>query len=240
MAKLRPGQSLHGLSASEWNRHVDASDAYHLAKALGEPSGQVFGSLPEGTVRVQNLTGNNRSAGAVVQLGEYLLGSFSQAGLWLEGLVPTAQGVPNIGVLTEALLEDEIGPARVVGICLATVNVQHVADRFCYVQNNSHVLKGGPIGHHRILNVPANTGQQTCVVALGGGVLTCFGKAATLIDELDDGNVNVWAGAAGSEAATGQSLVGCYNHGPPIFEAQKVTAGILHGQLYVAPVECDP
>ena len=191
-------------------------------------------------MKVQNLTGADRVAGNTLELGDYLLGSFTADHIWLEGLVPGAQGVPNVGVLLKALPQNDFGPCQVSGVCLATVNVQHVADRFCYVQSSSHVLKGGPIGHHRILNIPDNTGQRTCVVALGGGVLSCLGKAASLIDELGTGNVNVWAGQAGSEAATGQSLVGCYNPGPPIYESQLVTAGFLHGQLYVFPVECDP
>jgi hypothetical protein len=128
----------------------------------------------------------------------------------------------------------------VSGVCLATVNVQHVADRFCYVQASSHVLQGGPIGNHRILNIPDNTGQRTCVVALGGGVLSCLGRAASLIDEQSTGNVTVIAGTPGSWSNTGQSLVACFNPGPPIYETQLVTAGFLHGQLYVFPAECDP
>jgi hypothetical protein len=240
MAKLKPGQSLHGLSSSEWNRHVDTSDAYHRSKALGEPGGRIPLILPEATVKVQNLTGGDRAAGSVVELGEYLLTSFNRRHLWLEGLVPTAQGVPNIGVLIEAVPEDEMGPAMVAGVCLARVNVQNVADRFCYVQASSHVLKGGPIGHHRILDIPSNTGERTCVVALGSGVLSCLGEADGLIDTGDSGSVTILAGTPGSETTTGQTVPSCYNPGPPIYEGQQCTPAFLGGQLYVFPVECDP
>jgi hypothetical protein len=239
--KATPGQDIYSSplgSARVINRVVEAGDDYAQRRRLSNGGPPVGFPLPTDLVKVKNSTGADRAAGSVLQIGNRLLTTLDREHLWVDGIAPTAQGVPNVAVLLGAHPSTAILPAQVQGACLALVNVTHTGDRFCYVQSGQYVLKGCAIGHHRILEDPASTGQQLLLVALGDGVLSCFGKADVPIPSNTSNTVRVYAGTPGAESDTGQTIEACFNKGFDLADEQDVAVSILHGRFYVTPMGC--
>jgi hypothetical protein len=237
-ARASPGQDIYNSPFGSHRTQNEVLAAVEVVRRLQRARPVEVPELGPGQVRVKNSSGASRALGSVLQLDDKLvttLGRYSQA---LDGIEPDTQGALHVAVALHQHPTDAILPCQAQGVCVARVNVVHTADRCCYVENGSYVLKGCAIGHHRILNVPQGTGEQLCLVGLGTGVLSCFGLADAAIVSGASGTVRVYAGTPGSESDTGQTI-SAYNYGPDIADEQEVTVSILHGQFYTAALSCD-
>jgi hypothetical protein len=89
--KVKPGDG--SLPSGEFNRHVDASDAYHDAKARGETRGGRWGSSDTNIVKVKNSSGAARSRGQILEFTGFALTDLAERKLWFTGGSPTSQPV---------------------------------------------------------------------------------------------------------------------------------------------------
>jgi hypothetical protein len=227
-ASAQPGQTIYDSplgSATVINRVVEAANDFAYRKRLGTGGGGVPWTIPTDLIKVKNETGADRSAGAVVELGEYQLDDVTRDHLIVEGIAVSAQGVPNVAVLLKAHPEHDILPAQVSGVCVATVNVVNADDRCCYVKEGEYRFTSCAIGHHRLLQAPTTAGEQLCLVGLGTGVMSALCKPNSTI-------------TPGSEADTGQDIAAVWNHGPDAPATDLAVVGILGGRFYLSLLEC--
>jgi hypothetical protein len=166
--KLQPGQPLE-ISAAEWNRHVEASDAYHRARALGitRPASALL-PRDKAVLKVKNLSGAHRRRGEVLELaGTSPLADLSSGMLWLDGRLPQQWLSPIVVLLTD-VDAFRFADGQIEGVCRALVNVLDTQHEFAVPRPDSPVLVSSPTGSVHILKrpTPSTTGEQECVVRL--------------------------------------------------------------------------
>jgi hypothetical protein len=201
MAKLKEGDSLTALSAREFNRHVDASDAWHRSHALGQPrhlSGEA--PLPTDVVKVQVTA--NLLRGSAVGFGDSLFDSLDPNYLWFPYAAPDP--AEPFGILRRATPESEFGDAQVAGVCIALVDVLDTVHQCARVAASGNVLESASTGPARLLRPATETGEQELVVLLGAtegiltGVLTeelAQGESANVDElDLDDSDAPIYTG----------------------------------------------
>lgn len=166
---LQPGDPLANISATEWNRHVDASAAYHRTKARGEPRTPRTGGSDTNIVKVKNVSGDDRRRGEILEFSDFALDDPADLDLpmlWLEGDTPTLAN--GFGVLLRATPEDDLEDCQVLGACFALVNVISASHQFASPKHGTCVLQSAPVGSVRILYKPSGTGEKECAVLLTG------------------------------------------------------------------------
>jgi hypothetical protein len=165
MAKLKEGDLLAQLSAREFNRHVDASDAWHQSQALGPrrlPNAEA--PIPTDVVKVKLTTSLPR--GSVIELGDRLVDELDPHYLWYEG-VPSGPNPENFWAITRQQISgDTIGEAQVAGVCIARVDVLDVEHRFARIVQGSNVLDSAGSGPVRLVQLAEEEGEQELVVQL--------------------------------------------------------------------------
>lgn len=122
-------------------------------------------AIPTDLVKVKNLTGANRAAGEVVELGDILTSALDRRALWFEGNAPSPAAAKSYAILKEDIPTNKIGLAQVSGICVAEVDVTDADHHFVVVNSSDYNLQSAPYGS-RILYQPAGTGTLSCAVVL--------------------------------------------------------------------------
>lgn len=165
--KIRAGQKLPGTwpSAQVWNGMVDAADRVRQS-GLSEASEGAGGIIPGDRIKLRNDSGADRSRGDVLTVGDLLVDEIDPLYMWFEGLA-TALGTP-FAILTQPLPSTEIGPARLLGVVKARVDVSNINHKRARVLAGQYTLKSDPTGPVIILHQPGSTGVQDCAVLLGG------------------------------------------------------------------------
>lgn len=164
--KLSPGQPIR-FPAAEWNRHVDASDAYHGRKALGEGGSQRGAPLDKSIIKVKNIVGSDLARGSVVEVGAKIIDELAPDALWFEGKKPTRSDHRSFGILRQAMPQNAIDVAQVAGVVLARVNVANTAHRYAYVEKDQTVLKSAHAGNFILVAAATQTGTNEHAVIVG-------------------------------------------------------------------------
>jgi hypothetical protein len=205
--KLIPGQPIT-FPAAEWNRHVDASDAYHRTKALGEGKDSSASAADTNIVNAKNTSGSDRRQGEILEFSGTPLSSFQDGLIWLNGDSPALAN--GFGVLLQAAPDGKFQDSQVSGVCRALVNVTDTAHKYAKPVSGNAILQSATRGPVRILHKPSGTGERDCAVRLEQDVslpaemvvfeltstLALGGAATAVICEL----------AAGTYSATGDAI----------------------------------
>jgi hypothetical protein len=165
MAKLKEGNSLAQLSAREFNRHVEAADAWHRSQALGPRRFSIAeGSIPTDVVKVKLAATLPR--GSVIELGDRLVDELDPHYLWYDW-VPSGPNPEHFWAITrQQITEDTIGEAQVAGVCIARVDVLDMEHRFARVVQGENVLQSAGSGPCRLVQLAEEEGEQELVVQI--------------------------------------------------------------------------
>ncbi len=161
--KLTPGQPI-SFPAAEWNRHVEASDAYHRTRSLEEPGSPISQRRESNVVNTKNSSGADRRKGEILEFTGSPLTDFSDGLIWLIGDEP--QLTNGFGVLLAAAPDGKFEECQVSGVCTALVNVTDVDHKFAQVSASTYVLQSAASGPVRILYKDSGTGEKECAVLL--------------------------------------------------------------------------
>lgn len=171
--KVTPGQPS---SASPANIAQWCNDVTDVVSAIKQGRGgpPAANNSSSGIVKVKNLVEEESepvdlSRGHYVQLGAYLLTTTDHRNIWLEGNLYDEAEDERIAILTRPLKGEKIGPARIIGVCTALVDVSSTAHRFAKPVDGEYLLESAASGPVEILSDMDSTGEQEVVVLLGGG-----------------------------------------------------------------------
>lgn len=201
--KLRLDTPLSEFPGGSWNRLVDAYwDRPRIEKQKKQHSGG------EPFFRVKNTTGATLKRGEVVELGDFLLDAdeLIEGQFCFNGDEYTAAAGDRFGIVVRGIPDGDIGPVVTAGICIVSVDVQNVNDRFAFPEDSSATLKSGPWGPIKLFNTPSGTGVKEVV-----GML--FDPGASLIGVLDadllaggTATMSIYTGEEGSESDSGENI----------------------------------
>jgi hypothetical protein len=161
--KLTPGQPI-SFPAAEWNRHVNASDAYHRTKELGDEKDRAALAADTSIVNAKNTSGADRRKGEILEFSGSPLNDFKDGLLWLNGQQP--QLANGFGVLLQAAPDGKFQDCQVCGVCTALVNVTDPTHGYAKPVSGNAVLQSADNGPVRILHKPGGTGELECAVRL--------------------------------------------------------------------------
>ena len=218
MSKKSAGDRLdRGISATDWNSMVDVAHDYKTRRRLSLPVDLSPQLLAGTTVKAQNNSGSDLDAGSVLELGAAIIDTLDLEHFWFEGNEPAGEGLP-FGICRRELKVDQIGELQVIGVTLATVDLQNATDKFASPVDGSTVLESNEGGPVQIIHRPTDTGEQTCAVllpssarreryaayvggtaitarsgsTLGSGTVTLKKKSGTsVVDHADSDNVDI-------------------------------------------------
>jgi hypothetical protein len=205
--KVTPGQRI---KATPFSRATFMNDTVDLVNAFNEgrlTGGRrpTAGSGSRVVVEVRNSTGADRVRGEVVQLVGHLLTDVSADHPWFDAELCADAVLHRIAILTQALKEDEIGPAQMLGVCLARVDVTSTSHTHAMPVDGESELASSFTGPLELLMVPEETGVQDLWALIRPDQTA---RVAYIVESggiaLDaSGTVELYVGAPGSETATG-------------------------------------
>src|SRR5688500_7752920 len=105
-------------------RIMEATDWYFREIASGKPDRRSSSQTPFGVVKIKNDSGAARRKGEILQLGAYSLTDLTRHLQWHNADLPDGTDAPFV-VLLEALQNVDVGPAQVLGPCIALVNISN-------------------------------------------------------------------------------------------------------------------
>ena len=196
-----PGQPVN-LSAGDYNDAVDTGRWYRRERRLsGGGSSPV---LPIGStiVQVQNDTGGDLDAGAVVEIDDTILTTPSNQFPWFSAIA-RAGNDPVCAVLLDPIPEDGVGPAVLAGIVFADVDIVDEDNTHARVVPGSTQLKGDFGGWCRIVYKPSGTGVKSCAVLVGGldNVIRKARSTSTITDG-GSGTANIYLNGSARGSVT--------------------------------------
>ncbi|MDD4889065.1 MAG: hypothetical protein PHU85_03975 [Phycisphaerae bacterium] len=179
--KVNAGSELR-FSAKTYNALIDAAKWYADSQGVGSSSApRSAGKSP--FIKVQNNTGKDLDAGAVVKLGEPVfdpadgaqaLASFKN-NVWFLGEVATPGASDALAMFLEATPIDGVGLAAVSGAWPVLLNVQSEGDKRADVTDDDPTtLTTGSRGPFQVVWAADGTGEQHGVVLFGADVRSDF------------------------------------------------------------------
>lgn len=239
MGKIKAGAT--SFEAAEFNRHVEASDAYHLTRATGIPGRGGNRNTDTNIIKVKNNSGGDRRAGDILEFTGLAITNFDDVPMaWLTGGSPTL--VNGFCVLLRASPNGstEMEDCQVAGACIAYVNITDADHKYATVAASTYVLQSTIIGPARILCPESSgTGEKKCLVLLNDVVGECLVKNATGSDIAinSSGTFQLWTGTPGSESYANCDVT-AYNKTSTAFKNGKFGAvSYLNGQAYAVPFQ---
>jgi hypothetical protein len=231
--KLEGGDSILKLSAREWNRHVDAAEAYHRAQAIGSSRS---GALPSGRdtniVKVKNSSGANRRKGDILEFTSFgLADSEVDNAFFFVGGSPVLQN--NFVILLRAIPIDDYDDCLISGVGAAWVNVTDLDHRYARPIASTYVLQSAAIGPVKILFRPS-TGEVACAVNYLGVSGEILVKNESGGDYAANGGPNEYHVYAGTPPADTGQLIEAYNI-PEFKDTKMGAASLLEGIPYACP-----
>lgn len=202
-AEITSGQKLRGLPHPPWNQMLRG------LKRLAQPAGD---GLRESCVeiRVQNATQNPINQFGILQITSPIV-TYSQDQDtflnrdWMAGTTPSA-GAP-FAITLKPLSPGEIGPARILGLCRAKVNITDTTHNFADATSDTTRLTSGTTGPARILwtdPMVAGAAEKWCVVELLGvsqGGAQLIGTYQFTNQTVNAGNTFTWSTGLQATAA---------------------------------------
>lgn len=174
--KTQAGQKLD-ISAKAYNAFVDAALANQTRSNVGASAGA--GRQHLGNVLIQNKTGSDLAEFAVVGLGDPIFEPTDaaktatfKAQVGFEGDTPaTASHTGKFAILLEPIADDNIGIARVSGLCPVKIDITDTDHAFADIDNSeTGNLNSATSGAAQILWAESGTGVKWAVVRLGAPV----------------------------------------------------------------------
>ncbi len=175
MKKVQIGDALD-IKASTWNNFIDAAN---FVKGIqSNQNGSVIrNGLYNGVVFIKNMTSNNYGQFSAMVLTDIAIKPNKNEAEF-KGKVPVFIGSKMTNdlenhpyaVLLEPIEIGKIGRALLLGITPAKVNIQDSEDQFAIpsVDSNNGALESSDSGVARILWKAGNSGEQWCMLQLGG------------------------------------------------------------------------
>lgn len=203
--QVKPGDELN-IPAQAWNRiqrSADYTEAQQSSTSAERPGG-----LPEGLIKVKNLSGAARNRFDVLGIDKVLIEphdrlSEIQNRPALAGVKPeTAKHAGKFVVLQQPLDNEKVGWAWLFGYCAVKVNIASLSETVADVKDSDYGQLQAGGGNAQIVYIDpkdtsgatTTTGTHWCLVRLGGagggGGLTAgefFGQVPFSLD-----NVAVW------------------------------------------------
>ena len=218
-------------------RIMEATDYYFREIASGKADRRSGSQTPFGVVKIKNGSNAARRKGEILQLGAYSLTDLTRHLSWHNATLPDGTDAPFV-VLLEAMQDGDIGPAQILGPCIALVNITHASQRYARPKKDEDVLQGGALGQVRILHQPSGAGEKECEVLLGDGRFEAIGESDEPIAAgTTPGTVNILTGAGGAETDSGMDeecfVLGA--DGAP--DATKGGIALINNVLYFTPNE---
>jgi hypothetical protein len=165
-AKPGPFMKTPMASAAVQNRVLDASDAWHNQKRLGDTQTQFRHPISTDKIKIKNDSGGDLVAGSVLQVTDKAIDELSAAYLWFNGDTYDATISKSCCIIREAIKSGEIGDSQVSGVVLARVDVIDTGHRFASPTDGESYLTSAATGSVTILEPATGTGLQTLAVVL--------------------------------------------------------------------------
>ncbi|MDI1345272.1 MAG: hypothetical protein PSV22_14390 [Pseudolabrys sp.] len=171
LRKVRPGDSVRGLSASDWNAFIDATQfVERLRNGGGAPDPR---ASQQPTVKVKNSAGADVGMGAILRIGAPLFGPSDNLPEFrmrtsFAGTIPAADTAGRIGVTVEPIASGKIGRVALNGLVVCKVDVTDPStDRASELAGQHDRLVTNNSGNARILWRESGTsGQKWAAVLL--------------------------------------------------------------------------
>lgn len=164
--------------SADWVNAVSESAAYFQSQVAAGTATRLRNPLQasSGIVSVRNDSGGDLTKGRCLQLLSYVCDysagggeRVNSAGLVFGGNTYSESANGRVAILAAAIKAGEIGSARVLGVCVARVNVSNTSHRFAAPANNASVLASATSGAIEILSDVTATGEQDVAVVIGAG-----------------------------------------------------------------------
>jgi hypothetical protein len=222
MAKLKPGDTFANVSATDYNRCLDASDIIFRNSETGQRRGASSSrNWDTNIVKVKNSSGTDLVAGQILEFNNLLFTDL--AGdiplLWYNGIEPV--GNSGCGVLMQPIPNGEMGEAIIAGAWGARVNVTNTNHRWARVQAGEHDLQSAFSGPIFIDFKPSGTGLKLCGIRIGMVTSTEIhrGVADEILPKDDTGTVSRYNPGTLDDSGTNDEV---YNEIAPIALGQVV------------------
>lgn len=239
MNKTAPGQELLAGplgSAMFVNNLVDMLD-WWKRMVRGSPQRALPSPIPTDTIKVKNISGADRSAGQVLELGTHLWTDVDRRNIGFNADTISHIVGRSYCVLPRPIPAGEIDDAHISGVCVAKVNIISTSDRYAFVEVSSNVLKSGKSGQFKLLGPVTATGQQSVAVTFADdGRTTRLCKPVSNIAKGTSGSVTLYSADQVSEGVTvsAKAVFAAVTGGG----SAKWCTAFWDGAWIVAPGEC--
>ncbi len=238
--RVKPGDSLRGISAAGWNGAMDAARAFAESNLSGG-AGSPIGTTPQtGIVLVQNNSGGDLDRFSVLGIDSPLISPTDgpdafKSRVMLVGITPaTASHKAKFVILREPLKNGKIGQAYIAGACPCKINVNNANDAAADVKNSDAAsLDSGASGAAKILWKESGTGLKWAYVLLpqGGGTGGAIPVKITNIETSSGGKYK------GRSITILASTVGVANTGLLVMPPSSYTIAATDDLMLYHPLE---
>ena len=221
-------------SASFQNTLVDMVDWYKR-QVLGNPQRPLPAPIPTDVIKVKNISGADRSAGQVLEIGTLVLTTLDRRNIWFNADTPSHAVGRSYCVLPRPIPAGEIDDAHISGVCVAKVNIIATTDRYAFVETSSNVLKSGQTGQFKLLGPITATGEQSVAVTFaddGRPVRLC--KPVSNISKGASGTITLYDGETAGQTVTAKAIMAAVTGGG----SAKWCTAFWDGTWFVLPGEC--
>lgn len=221
-------------SATFQNNLVDMVDWWKRT-VRGDPRRALPVAIPTDVIKVKNITGADRSAGQVLELGTLVLTTLERRNIWFNADTPSHTVGRSYCILPRPIPANEIDDAHISGVCVAKVNIIATTDRYAFVETSSNVLKSGKTGQFKLLGPVTATGEQSVAVTFaddGRPVRLC--KPVSNISKGASGSITLYDGETAGQTVTAKAVMGAVTGGG----SAKWCTAFWDGTWFVLPGEC--
>lgn len=173
----------------------------------GNQSGAYQPPIPTDIIKVKNISGADRSAGQVLELGTHLWTDVDRRNIGFRADTVSHTSGRSYCILPRPIPSNEIDDAHVAGVCVAKVDIQATTDRYAYVTTSSNILKSGEAGQFKLLGPVTATGEHSVAVTFADdGRPFCFGQTPITVAKGATGTFTIFDFNGTTEFNTGRTI----------------------------------
>lgn len=207
--KASPGQNILTTalgSAAFCNNLVDMVDWWKRT-VRGDPKRALPVPIPTDVIKVKNVSGVDRSAGQVLELGTHLWTDVDRRNIGFRADTVSHTSGRSYCILPRPIPSNEIDDAHIAGVCVAKVDIQATTDRYAYVTVSSNILKSGEAGQFKLLGPVTATGEHSVAVTFADdGRPFCFGQTPVAVAKGATGTFTIYDFNGTTEFSTGRTI----------------------------------
>lgn len=241
MQKPGPGTNLLASPVGSAQFQANLVDMVDWFKRVvrGNQSGAYQPPIPTDVIKVKNITGANRSAGQVLELGSLLYTDLTRRNIGFNADTVSHPVGRSYCILPRPIPTGEIDDAHISGVCVAKVNIIATSDRYGFIELSSNVLKSGKAGQFKLLGPVTATGEQLVAVCFADDARPArLCKPVSNIAKGASGDITLYEYNGTTEAAgqtvSAKALMGAVIGGG----SAKWCTALWDGRWYVLPGEC--